>query len=321
MVRIGDIMNTDLDIIIPCYNAKETLFYTLSSISIQRGVSGFKVYLVNDKSDYDYQEEIEFFSKFFPIEEIKLKTNQGPGAARREGIKNSNSKYIMFIDSDDSLYDCFAIKKLYYNGLGHDLCISNFILERDGVSVVKEHNLVWLHGKIYRREFLEKNNINFNDTRANEDNGFNRLILLLEPDYVYLDEVTYVYKENSNSITRSNNRSYKIHGLEGFIYNMKWAIDESLKRGANKKRIPRLVTSVLISMYYDYLYNINEKDAKDIIKYCKPIIDYYINNEKIDDGIFQSYIKFKEDDLKQEKKQYEKVITFDEFIEMVINYD
>ena len=87
-------MNIDLDIIIPCYNAKKTLFYTLSSISVQKNVFGYNVYLVNDKSDYNYDEEVNYFSIFYNIKEIKLDKNMGPGIARREGILNSNSKYI-----------------------------------------------------------------------------------------------------------------------------------------------------------------------------------------------------------------------------------
>ena len=147
-------MKTDLDIIIPCFNAKDTLFNTLSSISIQEGVEGFKVYLVNDKSDYDYKEEVEYFSKFFDIKEIKLKKNMGPGGARREGINKSKSKLIMFIDSDDYLYDVFSIRNIYANCLDCDLCISNFIYERDNARVVKKRNIIWLHGKMFRREFF-----------------------------------------------------------------------------------------------------------------------------------------------------------------------
>ena len=218
------IINTDLDIIIPCYNSKETIFNTLFSISIQKETPNFKVYLINDKSEYDYSEEVNYFSKYYNIEEIKLDINKGPGGARKEGINRSSSPYIMFIDSDDLLYDSSSIKGLYEAVQGYDICISNFILERDGVRVVKEKNKVWLHGKIYKREFLDKHNINFNNTRANEDNGFNRLIILLDPKIRYLDKITYIYKENENSITRSNNRNYKISGLEGFCINMKWAL-------------------------------------------------------------------------------------------------
>ena len=314
-------MNIDLDIIIPCYNAKDTLFYTLSSISIQKGISNFKVYLVNDNSIYDYHEEVNFFSKFFQIEEIKLSKNLGPGGARREGILRTNSKYIMFIDSDDTLYSCFSLFSLYNSAVGYDLCISDFILERDGVRTIKKESYIWLHGKIYNREFLNKYDINFNDTRANEDNGFNRLILLMNPKISFLSDVTYVYRENSSSITRKNNRNYKIFGLEGYIYNMKWAIDEALKRNVNPMFVPYLSTSVLVSMYYDYLYNINDENAYNIIKYSKDMLPYYLNYKKIPNEYLENYFKYKENDLLSENKKFEKVISFDEFIKKVKEYD
>lgn len=314
-------MNVNLDIIIPCYNAKDTLFYTLSSISVQKDVYGFKVYLVNDNSNYNYQEEVDFFSRFYNIEEIKLDKNLGPGGARREGIIKSSSDYIMFIDSDDILYSCFAVRELYKTVLGNDLCISNFILERDGVRVVKKENVVWLHGKIYKREFLNKYDINFNNTRANEDNGFNRLILLMNPKVVFIDLITYVYRENENSITRKNNRSYKIFGLEGYIYNMKWAIEEALKRGASTKDIPYLATGILVSMYYDYLCYIKDENSFNIIKYSKDMLPYYFNYGSVPEDYVKSCFNFKENDFKLENKKYDKVITFEEFIKKVQEYD
>ena len=310
-------MNIDLDIIIPCFNAKKTILNTLESIKIQKDVIGFKVYLINDKSDYDYREEIDNYSKYFYIEEIKLDKNMGPGGARREGINRTNSKYIMFIDSDDVLYDCYSIKDLYNASIGYDLCISNFIFERDGVRVVKEKNLVWLHGKVYRREFLDKYNIRFNDSRANEDNGFNRLIILMNPKINFYNRITYIYRDNADSITRKNNRSYKIFGLEGFIYNMKWAIDEALKRGADASVIPCLSTSILVSMYYDYLCYIDDDDSYNIIRYSKDIIPYYRNYGEIDNKTLNELFMYKEKDVDSIKKKYDKSISFEEFIKMV----
>ena len=38
---------------------------------------------------------------------------------------------------------------------------------------------IWMFGKMYRRDFLDKYNIKMNDTRANEDNGFNMLVKFL----------------------------------------------------------------------------------------------------------------------------------------------
>ena len=53
-----------LDIIIPSYNSKETLKRLLYSITIQKKFTSFKVYIVNDCSDYKYTDIINTFKNF-----------------------------------------------------------------------------------------------------------------------------------------------------------------------------------------------------------------------------------------------------------------
>ena len=112
--------------------------------------------------------------------------------------------------------------------------MDNSILERDNKREIKTKDNVWLHGKVYKREFIEKNKVSFNSTRKNEDSGFNRLLFLLNDKIEYLDTVTYVYQDNQNSITRKDNRRYKFEGLEGLAENMEWAYFEAKKRNVDK---------------------------------------------------------------------------------------
>ena len=65
----------DLDIIIPCYNAKKTIVKTLSSICLQENIEKANIYLVNDCSDYDYSFYIDFFKNFINIKELKTPQN------------------------------------------------------------------------------------------------------------------------------------------------------------------------------------------------------------------------------------------------------
>ena len=51
-----------LNIIIPAYNAKETLDKTLMSLCLQRTKYKFNVLIVNDKSDYNYKDYIEKYT-------------------------------------------------------------------------------------------------------------------------------------------------------------------------------------------------------------------------------------------------------------------
>ena len=121
----------NLDIIIPCYNARDTIERTLLSIAIQKYTKGLNVYLINDCSDYNYFEYVEFFKNYFNIIEIDLQKNVGPGSARQIGIESSKSKYIMFIDSDDYLYNPLVLKKIYndINNTKSDILSSLFFCE------------------------------------------------------------------------------------------------------------------------------------------------------------------------------------------------
>ena len=101
-----------IDIIIPAYNAHNTIEKTLLSIVMQNICDKVKVYIVNDNSEQNYGLIIKKFEKVLNIKELVLKENKGPGYARQYGIDNSNSEYIFFIDADDVLYDCFSFNAL-----------------------------------------------------------------------------------------------------------------------------------------------------------------------------------------------------------------
>lgn len=244
----------DLCIIIPAYNCIDTIELTLDSITRQKISIDYEVVLVNDCSDYDYLKFIEKYKDKIKIREIKTEKNVGPGGARQLGIDNTFSKYIIFIDSDDCFYDEYSVDKMYneINNNDYDVVICNFFCERDINSYVKQRDLIWLHGKIYKRKFIDDNNIRFNNTRSNEDNGFNRLIFLMEPKVSFLDEVVYIYKKNPNSITRINNGIFKFEGIEGYCYNMNWAMDEALNRGQHLYKIARVSLDTLITLYVYY---------------------------------------------------------------------
>lgn len=315
-------MKVDLDIIIPAYNAKNDIHHSLMSIALQESIYGFHVYIVNDKSKYDYHEEVEYFKQFYDIHEITLEENLGPGGARREGINRTSSKYIMFIDSDDLFFSVTSIHNIYnyiVNG-GYDVVVGNFFLERNYQFIVKSNDLIWLHGKIYRRGFLDEHNINFNTSRANEDNGFNRLIYFIGAKIGYYDSIIYLYKQNENSLTRKNNAVYNVTGLKGFVYNMVWAIEEALKRGVNSEFVPHHVCSMFVAIYYDYIsYKYYYDIADDILDYSKDLLPYLLNyRDVISQEELDHYLKEKEETLIADNRLYDKSISFDDFVDLVI---
>ena len=310
-----------IDVIIPAYNSHDTIEKTLYSISYQTIKDKLRVYIVNDASENDYSEMVNYFSNFINIQELKLEKNSGPGVARQYGIDHSNSEYIIFIDSDDVFFDCFSIKKLYDTIVTRkcDVVIGNFVEEVQSEFFSHNEDTIWLHGKIYKRKYIEENNIRFNDTRLNEDNGFNQLIFLGNSNISYLDYNVYIWCNNLKSITRKDNHSVLFELLLGYIYNINWALQESLKRKYDTEKISSLAISALVAIYIHYIDFEKNKESKKILELAKPIKEIFDNNpieiERKYDIMEAQYLSL----FKTENKKclFEPSITFNDFLKLV----
>lgn len=309
-----------LDIIIPAYNAKNTLDRLLYSVAIQKNVNNFKVYIVNDCSDYDYSEIIKSFKRFFWIKELKLEKNMGPGYARQYGIDHSFGEFIMFIDADDFLYSPYSLYELYIPlERKYDLIISNFIVENSGKELVFKCDYTWLHGKVFKRDFLIKNSIRFNNTRSNEDNGFNYLVRFHKPYTLFLDKVTYIYYENPCSTTRRNKGIYEYTGLEYFSYNLQWAINIALEKNIKSYDIIKISLKAIIVMYFSYLNFYNKYDVSKISfwsKDLKKIFDKYYK-KYISDSMIKKEIELKNNEYIEKNINIDFRISFFEFLKIV----
>lgn len=312
-----------VDIIIPTYNAHNTISKTLSSIAYQNNVSNINVYIVNDASEYDYANEISFFNNFLNITELKLDTNCGPGFARQYGVDNSNSEFIMFIDADDVFSSPSSVKLLLdsIQKTNSDIVISTFLEETENLKIVTHSDdSIWLHGKIYRRDFLFKKNIRFNNTYANEDNGFNQLVFLNDSITHTIPDITYFWLFNPNSITRKNNHQYFLDGIEGYIYNMTWALEQAINNNCNRNKIADLAFSVLVTAYYYYLHFYELKKSKNFLIWSKELYEIYINYpilfEEKKYEIWNDQFLFTTEDLDIQVKLNPKV-SFDKFLNLI----
>ena len=223
-----------IDIIIPCYNSHNTLKNTLNSIINQSIKDKLKVYLVDDCSDKNYNSFVEQYSKYIDIKEIRTKENGGAGLAREFGIQNSNSKYIMFVDSDDLLFSYRAAEFLYNEiEKGFDYVNSIEYDEKRRKNLILNGNV---HGKIFRREYIEKNDIHFNSTRYHEDNYFTNFVVLSGAKKSLIRECTYFYTFNKDSIT---NESEEFDRLEIYFQNMRDLINIITQKEYSKVRFAR----------------------------------------------------------------------------------
>lgn len=246
-----------LDVIIPAYNAHGTIARALHSVAMQTCAEDLQVTIVDDCSEQGYGEFVERFSPMLDLQEVKTDQNGGPGLARQKGLDETDGDYVTFLDADDTFLaaNSLALLQRELAGRGLDLVGGQFVEELgDGRFLTHGENFVWMFGKAYRRSFLDRFLIRFNDTRANEDTGFNTLVKALTPHYLFIPQAVYLWHYREDSITRAEGGLYAFdEGHLGYIENMTWAVSELSRRGLNKELIRREAVCALCRMYFMHM--------------------------------------------------------------------
>lgn len=275
-------MEKRLDIIIPAYNAQKTIDRTIASIAIQSIVDQCIVTIVNDCDGKDYQKTINRFKDLVTIKEIKMNKNGGPGVARQFGIDNTSCPYFTCIDADDTFSGAFALEMLIntFDEMPNQCMVSGtFFEEHEGpMFLPHQMDMVWMFGKIYKRAFIDRFNIRFNSTRANEDNGFNTLIRLCASEQEpisFFPDLVYYWHTNENSITRINNCEYSYNqSFPGYTENMIYAIVEAKKRNPFNGNINLWATQTMFHLYAYYMQTC-ERDSRFKEQNYKNCVKYY----------------------------------------------
>lgn len=141
-----------------------------------------------------------------------------------------------------------------------------------------------MFGKMYRRSFIDKHKIRFHETsRANEDNGFNRLFQLCTSDQEQINFIAahvYYWHENPNSITRANDCQYSYGGSDrdsfyGYVENMIYAVKEAKKRNPYNGFITMWAVSCMLHIYEYYIECVGRapEHAENNFKWCKRYYD------------------------------------------------
>ncbi|MBR1416837.1 MAG: glycosyltransferase family 2 protein [Bacilli bacterium] len=186
-----------IDIIIPLYNSRKYLVNLLDSL-LNQTYQKFYIILVDANSKESYNDILINYQYKLKIKYFKLNKKYPPSMARNYAIKQSNHKYIMFIDHDDTLINNDAINVLINNINEYDVISSSEYYEANKKYIIND---ISLHGKLYKRKFIIDNNINFSNLKYHEDTYFNNLIIIYNAKIKKIDIPTYYYHDNSNSIT------------------------------------------------------------------------------------------------------------------------
>ena len=218
-----------ISVIVPVYNAQAYLSDMIDSVLSQK-FAEWELLLIVSKSEDDSLEICQSYAKKTSKIRVIEMPSGSAGMARNIGLKEAMAEYIMFVDADDLLPDGEVFERFYHRAIESkaDIVVSNYMrlwkgnllkaashesfsgIEQDqedfrfqGFFSVGTLSYVW--GNIYRKHFLEENQILFTDLSYAEDKLFNMQCCLSGARYAFLDDIGYIYRRNEQSISYQYN--------------------------------------------------------------------------------------------------------------------
>lgn len=219
-----------ISIIIPCYNAGETIERCANSLFHQTiGKENLELVFVNDASMDDTYEKLLAIESSCPdsVLVLNMEKNSGQGAARNVGMSYASGEYIGFLDADDyvepDMYETlYRVAEQYHVTMaGGGFFIDNDRGQRKAVAdslplevpiyvddaekrrqLILSGTAVTFAGRIYRRSFLAEQNLFFLEGMLYEDNYWQSLVNTELDSYYVSSRCFYHYIQSEDSSTR-----------------------------------------------------------------------------------------------------------------------
>ncbi len=210
-----------VSVIIPVYNVEKYLRACIESVFAQ-SYKDYEIILVDDGSTDSSGAICDEFAENNPAVRVIHQQNKGLGGARNTGIYASESDYLLFVDSDDTVHPelleicCEKIEKYSCDMVIFDL-IAAFddgtfgekftcspILENTSLSGDNLKPLAFVTGacnRIFKKSLFTENNIEFPNKVWYEDlRTVGKLVPYVEKAYYYSKKPLYYYFQRTGSI-------------------------------------------------------------------------------------------------------------------------
>ncbi|MDR1973237.1 MAG: glycosyltransferase [Bacteroidales bacterium] len=222
--------NRLISVIVPVYNGEKYIDVCMNNL-LQQTYKNLEIIVIDDGSTDSSPEKLKKYSvKIFRQE------NKGLSAARNIGIKIATGEYIHFMDVDDLINAEFYQKlaeanaqvdaDIYCAGMENEPCPHRTLLyehlqvlsstdDKMKITKVGRWGYVWRY--LFRKSFLEKQDLHFEVGRVIEDLPFSLQAVFFADKVVTVPDATYYYKKNENSILTSPDPVAKKKRHDGWL--------------------------------------------------------------------------------------------------------
>ena len=237
-----------ISVIVPVYNVEKYIKKGIESLLAQ-SYQNIEIILVDDGSPDNSPMILDQYAKKDSRIRVLHQKNQGVSTARNNGIKITNGEYVLFVDCDDYVREDYVeyfyqliSKKSADMAINYDLFsalnpnhshyekIESKSREQiiEDIYLGKMNVAVW--NKIYKKSFLEKNNIRFNPKIwYGEGMLFNIECLSKTKKVAIGSKKVYYQVYNQNSAMRSFNMESNLCGIRSLELQKKYLNENNKK--------------------------------------------------------------------------------------------
>ena len=287
-----------LQLLVPQYNETNSeVKPLLDSLLVQQNIdfNEIGVIIVNDGSDTLLDED--WLSSSYPFEIKYFKApHQGVSATRNEALSHATAEYVMFCDADDMFYNACGLWILFREMKGEPFnALMSFFTEetrnpetKEIVYINHEQDFTFVHGKVYRRQYLLDENIKFNPALTiHEDSYFNYLAQhISDSNKVKLCMTPfYLWRWRDNSVCRHDPK-YILKTYNNMLDSSTALIKELLKR-KRKDLAEEVSTAMIMDAYFTMNKDewINQENREYRIKTERRFKEYYLEFKSLFDSI------------------------------------
>lgn len=281
-----EVKNVQVSIVVPAYNAEDTLEETLDSLRFQT-LKKIEIIVVDDGSTDKTSEILKKYAAHDVRFTIIRQKNAYAGAARNRGMIEARGEYVGFVDADDTVSPNY-FKSLYQTAKLHDADVAiaetvyTVYMNEDGrkklyserqeytregvvndLADYRRNIYPFLWDKIYRRSFLIKNHILCSTRRSPTEDHYLTTQVMMYADKMYVaKDAVYYYMKRNKSLTvveyekLSNQIEYVFSDLDDLI--------DGTDFDADKKALWHDVVNTNRHEAFDVYYSLLRDEDKEL---------------------------------------------------------
>lgn len=245
-----------IQFLVPQYKENEdTISFLLDSIESQLHIDKNEVGVIICSDGGEYILDQKFLDKYsYDIDYIVCE-HRGVSATRNSALILSDAEYVMFCDADDGFVSNIGvfslIRSLDLNPESELLSSKIFIEDNiNGIPefIIGDHNNVFVHGKLFRRDFLISHEIFFDERLiVHEDSYFCNVINFFAKNISYNNNAFYCWRKNPESV--SNQEYYFVKTMWRLLLTNNSLVNLMKNINIKEESISETVVDVVLQFY------------------------------------------------------------------------